>query len=1436
MTGTIMIKESMAKLNISRISNHLKDVLSFPYYLELGTIDFNVLIRLLNYELVNLDDVTYYPIQNSGLGKCDVSSPTLRKILPFLFYHNLFETNRSLQLFITYGLLRYRDEIGKEIFAPIVLIPVNLYFEEDKVFVQQISRPIENSVLLSNLSETKKINIVPAEKLDTVYAIDHYCMSFLKYEECYVELENYLTFTSTREQEISIDMDKFAVPKHFDEYLYDRLYDSDHRPIYYYQKLNRNQRYAVNSASKGNSLVITGRMGTGKTTALINIAMDAMSRGQKVLYVSNMKKTLDFVYRAFVEKDLNQYVCNFSDSFAGFLQNEVILHPKTPTSANASDGLYQNYQYISEYEYAISSRILDNRYLDIMNELAMLSDLPKQILSLDDLSGLYKHEYLDAVNALQTIVSLVEKMGSLKNTIWKEIPIINNIKYPNQIFTLLFQIQKCFTELQEEKTVLERDFGIREIPNYAYLKNLIHNIKNLNITDIPHAWLDPAIFEQAKEEFRDLKTEIYRIGELEYTLSSRYTQLENINIHTEISLLLEPFFQKEDTLKINAILENRELLTVDIDKVPPQADIFKKSVGKISQLMNWDFNLRNYVFDELLSLYEIITDVKISNRLINSVFSGQYETTLKTMEEIYAVYDGLAKEAAALSDEIKTESGAFVDDPEEIARFESGQALKRNHVRQIETFRQKQPDQYQDLLKKLSLLKECRQKIGDVAGQFMLLSGSQPEAAVLSGYRRFYEYYTGIADKFAQSKIEKFLDRVTDEKNRNTKTTKTYLSAFAHFYASYQEINRIYQEVSVFRFSEPKTEFTDRINELLRIGDYLKNLYVSNDRLHSAAKNPAQNYIPAEEYFEIEVAVNAITAAKQSLNTNEQYQNLYGFLFESCNTNINKVARLLQTYKIFSESFKDNTFKALCFEKDRYLELISHLNICEADSDQLNDLFKIYFRIFKESVSRYYYSDFASNLKYLEKLLNAKEELITYLGVTENIRILNQFRLEKLIEMIIQADEYQNLITDFRYTYLSCVRDQFIEKYPFLVSSHSLASALKTATDLEDEMMKTVDEEIIRNIRKNHGNRLNVYGIRNLDYNTYVRRTGGVKSLFLATTQIVNGFLDVADYDLVIIDDAHLLSVNHYYKAVRGSQVIIAGELQLQSAVANNLISRMSSSRNLVFNYRFLPTPMALLNLMPGLYGRIYQEYYDNFGAEVLTDKVLEYISMLLKENSRNIINVFVSSITKQRWIYEELSNILLEDGFSEAQIISIFRNNLNIANLESGYMLHSDYNILFLEDYYEIDVEYIAVNLIDIVLQCSRKLLIYDSNNYLNIKNASKFLKEIRRILTGRNVFSKAEKEGILGVLAKKLEESQLIVYSSGSFSLTVRKQSRLYGIILLWDVDNPSDRTLNLYREYVYYRELGYRVFLIWLSELVQSVKGVAQKITEEIDKNDD
>ena len=105
------------------------------------------MVRLLNYELINYEDITYLPIQNRGLGKSNVKDEDLQNILPFLFYENVHKKNHPLQLFFTYGLIKLKNEHNQESVLTFSVNSNHIYLENNRCYIQQVSQPIENQVL-----------------------------------------------------------------------------------------------------------------------------------------------------------------------------------------------------------------------------------------------------------------------------------------------------------------------------------------------------------------------------------------------------------------------------------------------------------------------------------------------------------------------------------------------------------------------------------------------------------------------------------------------------------------------------------------------------------------------------------------------------------------------------------------------------------------------------------------------------------------------------------------------------------------------------------------------------------------------------------------------------------------------------------------------------------------------------------------------------------------------------------------------------------------------------------------------------------------------------------------------------------------------------------------------------------------------------------------
>lgn len=880
-----MVRSDFKKLNISLKETHLLDVYSnTSNYLELGTISFDTLHRLLNYEMINLEDISYFPIQNLGFSKSSIKNEKLKSNIPFLYYQNINQKGHPLQVFLTHGLLRYKNLNNKEVFSPLILIPVNIYFENGKIFFQQISSPIENTVLIENLRREHRLNIANVENLDSLFAIEKYIVNFTKHSYLKFEFENYLTFATVVGQEAVINQNKFNLNKFHAHYLYENLY-SDDNIIYYSRKYNINQRNALNQAIEGKSFVITGRIGTGKSTVLKDIAVNAIAEGSRVLYVSNMKETLDDVYDFFEKRQLHYYVTDFTKSFSSFHSEELVLpSPQKLSSATNFDDLLQNYKYISDYQEAMTGRILDYRFVDVINELILLEDKQKSKLDIDSLENIYKYEYLEILNAVKNIENTLKVMEDFKDSVWKDIPIINDVKYPNQVISLIHKVQSGFLELKNYKDTLQTKYGFKEIGNYAYFKNILHNFHGINVDEIPKSWYERRNYELAKSEYHKLKTLIFTLQELEYDLDIRFDNLEKFDIKKEIANLYGEFFTRDDLEKINRIIKDRLNIVVSLNKALVQIDIFNKSYSRLKKILNYDFELDKEVIDKIIGLAKIINETNINDKYIKNIIDGNYIEVLKKARSALDNYINYNSEQENLFNDLPIVMfGTLSETIKVYDDYNNNLKVKRSQKIAIEKLKVEDEIGYKNILEGIKRYHELEDLIKHEDNIFRELFDYHPDQVYIDDFIRVFEFIEGITNLKIKSKIIKFLKR---NKEAEESKNKNYHKVFDYFYKSFEKINDYYEELIVYEFTNEKFEISDKISDIQKINSYIQKSFYANDLLYSLKKINTNEYITAEDYYYIDESYKKMDDIKNELATNKDFSYLFGNMYNKYKTDL----------------------------------------------------------------------------------------------------------------------------------------------------------------------------------------------------------------------------------------------------------------------------------------------------------------------------------------------------------------------------------------------------------------------------------------------------------------------------------------------------------------------------------------------------------------------
>lgn len=1425
-------------LRLSANNLHLKNIFTDEYYIELGNIEISVIERILSKELVKIDEVAYFPIQNKGLGHSSLTNNELKNILPYLYFKNLNDKDISKQLFITYGLVKYKNNDKEEIFVPIVLLPIKIYFEEGQIYIQLISRPIKNPFLLKIFNDNKNYDLV-VDKLDTIYEIDRLCMSFSKIAQFELKLENYLTFAFVKKKETIINQNKFQMlPDNSNEY-FDKIIPNRDE-IYFSDLLNKRQRKAVIASMNGSSFSIVGRGGCGKTTTLKNVLVNAVNQGKKVLYISNMKETLDDVETFLNENGLGRIVANFSKPYR-FLYDENEVIKKEESSDNNIDELYESltnkYHIINNFEDKLSKRIFDYRFIDIINEIAYVTQENPKLLDIDDLSNIYKNEYKEIENKLCLIEESLKHIESFKDSIWKEIPIINNIMYPEQIITLIKNIYKCFVRFEEEKKVLENKFLVKKIDNYAMLKNVIFNLESLDIKHVPTNWKEEDLntFRKAQDEYKNLKHDIYSYQELEYNLEHKYCDTNTIDIDSEVKTLFGSYYSEKDAQVINKLLEDKNSMMVRINRGIYQKENYEKSVAYLENFMNVSFheNRSNEYIKELLKLTDFLRDNHFNRRFINIVNNKQfhkvYERVLEAVDSISEAnknIEAFATDHPKLTLSNLKEISKIMDDYSELSEQE-----KKEDTKTLAMLKKRLGNgsieslifQVKSYFNNVRILKREKEEYYD-----LLKERYTPNDKSYEKLKVLNDYIYGIRDKNIRTVIIKVLYKI-NEKEVDGNESRIY-KILNTFKKSYYELEDLAELFKKYNMTFDDTCFNIKVNQIDSAINYIKDLYQSNERLKKVVKNKDNEYVSVETYLHLQQLLNEKNNLKQKLINNQKYIECYGDLYQGEKTDITKISRVLQNFQLFCENFINSHGFLKALNEAENTKLLEYLGECKKVNDDINEVFKMYCRIFKDGVSRYYYTSFRENIEYLNTLQTSKSELIHYLSITKGLGVLNKYGLEKLINYIIKEPKCENLVNNFKYTYFKNAEKLYLQENPELVNYMEIVNDLKDIINLESKMIKINRSHVISHILHNSSNKTYVSGVKNLDYQSYLKKTSSYKKVALSTTDIAGLFLSPDDFDLVIIDDGQLNDVNEYGDFVNANQVIIAGELQTHATISNSLISRVRNFSSIYLDYRYLPTPKNLQKKYNNVRGIIKENFHDNVGLEIVEAGLYEYIYNLYKNNYNvNLkINYFTKGINRQREFFEEFSEFMLLKGAKNEEIVYCLTDMINVSDLNDEYLFNSNYNILDFESYYDIDVDYINDNLISLLLLCKDKLVIYDNRLLLNKDYSYRFFCSIKNILDDRNiVFEELNADRAMYELNECIRKNDIESYYVQDNEIVMVRNNKLQTIMVIWGDSSPNE-ALNYYRDNVRnYVMNNYKVRVIPKNTLVIGLSEVAFRL---------
>ncbi len=1404
---------------INKNNEHLIDIFNEDCYLELGNLNTNAFSKLLKHKLVRYSDLAYLAIQNKGIGTSDISNIKLKEKIPYFYFENLTHKDASKKLFITYGIIIQRRGY-KENFTPIILLPVDIMVDDSDVWFRMSGSPLENPYLpyrgRTELAKDRNVDI---------YDIDNYCLETFRQDRQNLRLESFLTFANVSIPNANFSNEKFNVDG-VDVNEVESGFNLDKNAnVCNVTSLNHTQRICLEMAEYGKSFAISGILGTGKTTTLINIACNAIHNNKKVLYISNNEETLDELMRIFKEMNLESLMINLVNLPIRKNEKYQFTIPSDKGDTFVRQELETKYDGVKEYTKTLYDKINGFRYLDIVKGLIEYkdadNDLSKDVL--DGIQHIYRLEAEEIEEALENIDENLSKIKSFKNSKYNNVPIKNQSSV-EEITRLVQGLRDYYFDLIKDKEILEKEFGFSPIPNYAYFRNIINNYFMLDKSLVPSSWLEYSQSDSKKKKlknylkaqniFADFSLELIDAAEKEDALKQDYNTLElkDIDIHHSINLILSKF-EGHNSTEINRFLKNNKTLLDKINSIKKEMDDCEYNFGKMRDKIGVKVNYRDTdSINQIVPFIQFFEENRIPKTWLDTKNSEGIRKRIVSIKHQLEKYENL----------VDIYNTYFTD----LNNIENNINFLLKKKEKTNTYHNTSID---ELIYDLKKLREMDVNIEDAYKQFYALTlESFPGNDVLKRFDKFNELINNITDERIQNKLIKNLSTLKDAR------LEEFIRPFILFSTSYTNIMNLYDELMSYFIVDEAKNLPDKMAKILDAGKYCEMIYDIQLKMNKIIKRDLA-YAPYQEYLVLADKIENLVTIRTKIDNNKEYQLLYGPLFKGYSSSIKEIEKVINNFGQYMNIFIDNDAIKISLNNDISTSLDNILHQSFSICEQVSELIKDYSKTFRDGTGKYYYDNMDSIIQHDKELLEDIAELKIYLKVTRGLQVLLEHKLYNLNEYIINHDK-EVFKERFMIAYYTYLYKEFAKKNPIVRNGEGFYKLIEDIISLEDKVCtKNIDDLILYHVPHTP-----IPSFKGKNFDKYLKKIKESKSLYLANTKILNDYLDPSLFDLVLIDDANLSESDVYTKALSCNQVIVSGINNIRVGIYNDILTKIKNDAIIELKKRYVTTPMDLVEHIERAKTNFYQKMDDNNGIIVSSDSMLNLIISLItqdmswdesfrvKLNKDIKINCFVRSFAKARKLFDDIAANLAELNISLEDIYYVIRKQVNVSDLHSSYLWNAEYNIIDLNDYNEDNDIYENKNLISNLVCVKKKLYIIDSNDLLSEENSLGFVKEIKALIEHKDIIYPIIDKTSLKISQSLAKHKIHVLGTYRNFDILVEKNNKYFGLMIFNSPSNYGNDILNSYRDQIF-SPFPFKV--IYINDLIENYNECINDIVREV-----
>lgn len=1420
-----MKRASEQKTYIQSTNTHLLNILEDDYYMELGVVNMSVINKLLNNQVLELSQLIYYEILNSGIGKItDNQTSDIYYQLNYLL--SLRQKSSSNKFFLTCGTLIHYDDLGNERYAPVVLIPIEIDYKNARVTCsgnaitnRLLVKLLSNKCFTDKESQNKFYDYYTSQPLYNIGQIDKIMVDLATQSNSSYSPVNYLTVCKVEYNDIVINKNFFNAER--------SMYESSSQEIIktYFDTINAilptniEQKYAILKAAAGNNFAIDGRLGSGKTYTILNIIADCISKGKQVLYVNqdldnvwDLEKNLKFL-------DLDHYVYNLTKS----LRDINVPKMELPTILN-QEFTDEDLNVVTKFEKGLDEKINGFTIRSLLEKLAELRNGGELLKPIDIEQNLQKHEIIKLYNDLIEIEKAIKVIGIYEENIWKKLYTSHNNITQKEIVDRAKNLYEKHTKLVSEIEVFCKKYKLTIPKSMNDLSRLISHVVSFSSIKPLSIWKDQKIRIEAINVLSEIQqmsdNNFSSLNYYEANISEDYKPGRARQILKELCgkyLKSRGAGLGEDVVYLDRLLTNDNKIQTYINQIELVLSKITETEKLICNIFEQN-DIHKLIDSDLFNFFVLLSDFLGSHFILASWSNLAIEDTKGFIDIAVKVKNSYLK-AKVLRDEFKhylinDKDLTFEIIEEVLSNKNANNLLKKSFdSRKIKK-------EHQNINDLILIVKDYYAEIYPIVKNINVdgYNGTSTIEEQIESFIAFYELINKL-DKPFFDLLKKLL---IQKSNQVCLDMEHIYSVLKKFREESERIDNISLNLSEYKIGVSGEFGYLKKDDLANVKIYLTKVIKLKQELFKTFVNV--NTVTTKLIAELIGYDEQYLSAQKTLDENsKEYKKLLGDNYNGFETVLGPIRQIFEHFSDFIIRLEEDANIEKLLEQEGLNNLIDDcLNLRDTYNEWIT-LFRSFSLCFKGGKNILQESSINDSTKLLCEFNNSLNHIGHILFINEVLKRCSLFKLNALTQVIENAKEGDLIANSYLLSSLNKIYNIAVREKPYILDFANYENVLEKYLKYEiDYCTKNILKLQSKDDRKNKNINSN---ITFTDYNKIVESQSKFTKVFLADLNIFNSSLNLEPFDLVIIDDGHLSSANKYTRITECRQCIVCGDKYFRRSIVNTLMQRINEGAIISYRNRYITMSSKFNNIWSNNNRYIY-----NFDAKIVTKMLnsithfaLTVVDFFVK-NESHIINVVVGSENTRRLVYSEIVKVL-ENFYSGNEITEILCYNIRIINaLDEGSRFVNDV-IVYYNDFIDLEKnqkELIFKNFVVV----SDGIYIYYVGSKIE-ENNNKIAKDINQTIGRANNHIK-KTNGISKLLFEKLKSKDLKVREGFGYFDVIIEESNTVAVMI---VGKATSEDFSLLDEYnYYYREYQrhkWIVEIIYVGDLINHFDDTVDEI---------